>query len=92
MTGSAPYARCTDQDDEAARLARLSSGSGRGREAGQLQERDEACNLLALHTQDKEAEELIDACLGLPPVEPESRATIGARRKQVPRMRVTNYE
>src|SRR6266851_7749121 len=57
---------------------------GKGREAGQLQERDEASNLLAHHTQDHQAKKLIDACLGLPPVEPESRAAIGARRKQAP--------
>src|SRR2546421_1464289 len=39
-------------------------------------------NLLAHHTQDHQAKELINACLGLPLVEPESRAAIGARRKQ----------
>src|SRR5258708_37924660 len=42
------------------------------------------CNLLALHTQDHQAKKLRDTCLGLPPVEPESRAAIGARRKQAP--------
>jgi hypothetical protein len=57
---------------------------GKGREAGRLQEPDEACNLLAHHTQDHQANELIGACLGLPLVEPESRAAIGARRKQAP--------
>src|SRR3989442_13629130 len=57
---------------------------GKGREAGQLQERDEAANLLVHHTQDDQANELIDACLGLPLVEPESRAAIGVRRKQAP--------
>src|SRR5579859_3536751 len=56
----------------------------KGREAGQLQERDEASNLLAYHTQDNQAKELIDVCPGLALVEPESRAAIGARRKQTP--------
>ena len=43
------------------------------------------CNLLAHHTQDHQAKKLIDASLGLPPVEPESRAAIGTRRKQMPK-------
>jgi hypothetical protein len=57
---------------------------GKGREAGQLQERDEASNLLTHHTQNNQAKELIDVCLCLSLVEPESRAAIGARWKQAP--------
>jgi hypothetical protein len=49
---------------------------GKGREAGELQERDEAANLLVHHTQEDEAKELIDVCPGLPLVEPESRTAI----------------
>src|SRR5689334_18228580 len=52
---------------------------GKGREALQFQERDEVCNLLAHYPQDHQAKELRDACLGLLPVEPESRTAIGAR-------------
>ena len=56
---------------------------GKGREAGQFQERNEACNLLALHIQDHQAKELRDVCLRLPPVEPESRSAIGVPRKRL---------
>jgi hypothetical protein len=52
---------------------------GKGREALQFQERDEVCNLLAHYPRDHQAKEMIVACLGLPPVEPESRAAIVCR-------------
>ena len=41
-------------------------------------------NLLAHHTQDHQAKKVIGACFGVPLIEPESRAAIGARLKQMP--------
>src|SRR6266700_464766 len=54
----------------------------KGREAREIQERDEAGNLLALYTQDHEAYQLKDLCPGLSLVEPESRTAIGTRGQQ----------
>ena len=55
---------------------------GKGREAGHLQEPDEASNLLVHNRDDHQAKKLIDVCFGLSLVQSESRAAIGARRKQ----------
>jgi hypothetical protein len=57
---------------------------GEGREAGQFQERDHVCDLPFHHTQHHQTKELIAVGLGDLLVETESRAAIGARRKQAP--------
>src|SRR5262249_51735336 len=57
----------------------------KGREAREIQKRDQVCNLFVHHTQDRQAKQLIHTRLGLPLVEPASRAAIGTRRKQTPR-------
>src|SRR5258708_27395887 len=71
--------------DGAGTLRRKGRRQGKRREAGGFQERDDMSNLLAHHTQDHQAKKLIDVSLGLPLVEPESWAAIGARRKQMPK-------
>src|SRR4051812_5697040 len=55
-----------------------------GREAGQFQERDHACDLPFHHIQHHQTKELIAVGLGLLPIETEGRAAIGACWKQVP--------
>jgi hypothetical protein len=63
------------------------NGSARertGREAGEIEERDAACNLLAHRLWDKEANKLRDASLGHPLIQPKGWAAIGVRRKQAP--------
>src|SRR5258708_6773977 len=57
---------------------------GKGREAGQFQEHDHVCDLPFHHTQHHQTNELIAVGLSLLPVKTESRAAIGARRKQAP--------
>src|SRR5262249_39076120 len=66
------------------RRGRKGRWESKEREALQIQKHDDMCNLIAHHIQNHQAKELIDALLGLPLVEPESRAAIGARLKQVP--------
>ncbi len=56
----------------------------KGREAGQFQERDRVCNLLAHYPQDQQAKKPIHARLGMPPVQPKGRTGIGTRWKQAP--------
>src|SRR5260370_28881830 len=70
--------------DGAGTLRRKGRRQGKRREAGGFQERDDMSNLLAHHTQDHQAKKLIDATLGLPLVEPQSRAAIRTLRRHMP--------
>ncbi|GHO61776.1 hypothetical protein KSC_006680 [Ktedonobacter sp. SOSP1-52] len=53
-------------------------------ETGHIQEHNDAANLFAFHPQDPQGRQLITIFPNFPPIEPGSRAAIGARGLQPP--------
>jgi hypothetical protein len=53
----------------------------KGREAGEIEERDEACTLLAYHIQDHQTSQLPGASLGHPLIQPEGPGSVPIREQ-----------